>query len=48
MNPDRLHQQLRRMRARAVIRKWEARQVDHAQGVWSDSKCCSPERGARS
>jgi hypothetical protein len=34
MNSDRLHQHLRRMRSRAAIRKWEARQVDHAHGVW--------------
>lgn len=34
MNSDRLHQRLREMRARAAIRKWEARQVDHAGGAW--------------
>jgi hypothetical protein len=34
MNSDLLHQRLRRMRAQAAIRKWEARQVDHARGVW--------------
>ncbi len=34
MNSDRLHQRLRHMRSRAAIRAWEARQADHAHGVW--------------
>lgn len=34
MNSDLLHQRLRRMRSRVAIRKWEARQVTHAHGVW--------------
>jgi len=35
MSSDRLHQRLREMRARLAIRKWEARQANHAAGVWS-------------
>ena len=33
-NSDRLHERLRQMKARAAIQKWEARQADHARGVW--------------
>jgi hypothetical protein len=31
---DRLHERVRRMRERALIRGWEYRQRDHARGVW--------------
>ena len=31
-----LHERLRAMKARAAIKKWEARQVHHAGGVWFD------------
>lgn len=34
MRSDVLHQRLRAMKARAAIRKWEARQIGHAGGVW--------------
>ncbi len=33
-NSDHLHERLRQMKARIAIQKWEARQVDHARGVW--------------
>ena len=33
-NTDILYERLRQMKARAAIRQWEARQVDHANGVW--------------
>ena len=33
-NSERLHERLRKMKARAAIQKWEARQVLHAGGVW--------------
>jgi hypothetical protein len=31
---DLLHDRLRRMRSRLMIRKWELRQIHHARGVW--------------
>jgi hypothetical protein len=34
MSSERLHQRLRQMKARIAIQKWEARQVNHAGGVW--------------
>jgi hypothetical protein len=33
-NSDHLHERLRQMKARVAIQKWEARQIDHAGGVW--------------
>lgn len=33
-NSAALHDQLRRMRSRAAIKKWEMRQIEHAGGVW--------------
>jgi len=33
-NSDHLHERLRQMKARIAIQQWEARQVDHAGGVW--------------
>jgi len=34
MSSETLHRRLREMRARAAIRKWEARQINHARGAW--------------
>lgn len=34
MSSERLHKRLREMKARIAIQKWEARQVNHAGGVW--------------
>jgi hypothetical protein len=34
MSSASLYRRLREIRARAAIQKWEARQVNHAHGVW--------------